>query len=126
MALQNHPQIQAAQNEAAYSSQLITEARSAYLPTVSGDLTGSQANHGARIGAGFLSDSRLFNHFGQGITFNQLVTDIGRTNNLVSSSRLQAQASAQDYQASRYDVTLQVNRAYYDVLHSQALVRVAQ
>jgi outer membrane protein len=126
MALQNHPQIQAAQNEAAYANQQITIARAPYYPAVAGDVTGSQANNGARIGAGSLTDSRLFNRFGQGITFSQLITDIGRTSNLVASSRLQAQAGSQNVQATRYDVLLQVNRSYFDVLHAQSVVRVAQ
>ena len=66
MALQNHPQIQAAQNEAAFTNQQMVEARSAYFPTVTADITGSQANYGARIGAGFITDSRLFDRFGAG------------------------------------------------------------
>jgi outer membrane protein len=126
MALQNHPQIQAAQHEAAFSNQQIVEARSAYFPTVTGEITGSEANHDGRIGAGFLMDSALFNRFGSGIAFSQLITDVGRTKNLVASSRLEAQASAQNVQASRYDVLLQVNRAYFDVLHAQALIKTAQ
>src|ERR1019366_9456219 len=48
------------------------------------------------------------------------------TGNLVASSRLQAQASAQNYQATRYDVLLQVNRAYFDTLHAESLVKVAE
>jgi outer membrane protein len=126
MALQNHPQIQAAQNEAAFTSQQIVEARSAYFPTVTGEATGSQANYGARIGAGSITDSRLFDRFGAGLTLSQLITDVGRTKNLVASSRLQAQAGAQNVQATRYDVLLQVNRAYFDVLHAQALIKTAQ
>jgi outer membrane protein len=126
MALQNHPQIQAAQNEAAFSNQQIVEARAAYFPTVNGDVTGSAANDGSRIGAGDLTDSRMFDRFGAGLTFTQLVTDLGRTRNLVASSRLQAEASAQNVQASRYDVLLQVNRSYFDVLHAQALIKTAQ
>ena len=126
MALQNHPQIQAAQNEAAFSTQQIVEQRAAYYPTLTGDVTGSTANNGARIGAGALTDSRLFNRFGTGFQVNQLITDLGRTSSLVSSSRLQAQASAQNVTATRYDVLLQVNRAYFDVLHSRALIRTAQ
>jgi outer membrane protein len=126
MALQNHPQIQAAQNELAFTNQQIVEARSAYFPTVTAEITGSEANHDGRIGAGFLNDSALFNRFGSGIAFSQLITDVGRTKNLVASSRLEAQASAQNVQASRYDVLLQVNRAYFDVLHAQALIRTAQ
>jgi len=125
-ALKNHPQIQAAQNEAEYSNQQITVARSPYFPVIAGDVTASAANIGSRIGAGYLTDSRLFNRYGQGITFSQLVTDLGRTKNLVASSQLNSQAAAQNVTATKYDVLLAVNRAYYSVLRAQAVVRVAQ
>ena len=125
MALANHPQIIGAQNEAAYSNEQIIVARAPYFPTVDADLTGSQGNSLARVGAGALSASRLFNRFGQGVMFSQLVTDSGRTSNLIASARLQAQASSQTYQATQYDVLLEVNRAYFAALHAQAVVKVA-
>ncbi len=125
MALQNHPQIQAAQNEVNYSNQQIIENRAAYYPNVTGDLTGSQGNNLARVGAGDLSASRLFNRVSPGVVIRQLITDSGRTSNLVGSSRLEAQATAQNAQATRFDVLLAVNRAYYDVLRAQSVVRVA-
>jgi outer membrane protein len=126
IALQNHPQVQAAQHEVNYSNQQIVESRAAYYPNLTGDLTGSQGNSLARIGAGDLTASRLFNRFGQGVVVHQLVTDSGRTSNLVGSSRLQAQAAAQTAQATRYDVLLQVTRSYFEVLHAQAVVKVAE
>ncbi len=125
-ALNNHPQILAAQNEAAYTNQQITASRAPYFPAVSIDVTGTEGNDLARIGAGALGATRLFNRFGQGVVFSQLVTDSGRTKNLVASTRLQAEASAQTFQATRYDVLLEVTRAYFAVLHSQGVVRVAQ
>lgn len=126
MALSNHPQVLAAQNEAAYSNQEVTVARAPYYPIVSADFTGSQGNANARIGAGALSASRVFDRFGQGVVFAQLVTDSGRTKNLVASSRLQAETTTQTVQATRFDVLLEVNRAYYAALHAQAVVRVAE
>jgi outer membrane protein len=126
IALQNHPQIQAAQNEANFAHQQIVINRSAYYPTLTGEITGSQANNLARIGAGILPASRLYDRFGQGALFSQLVTDSGRTPNLVASARLGAQASAQTLLATRYDVVLQVNRSYFDVLHAQAVIKTAQ
>ena len=126
LAIQNHPQIQAAQNEINYSNQQIIETRSAYYPTVTGDITGSQGNNGARIGAGDLPSSRLFDRFGQGVEARQLISDFGRTASLVSSSRLQSQAATQTAQATRYDVLLAVYRSYFDVLHAQAVVKVAE
>jgi outer membrane protein len=126
LALRNHPQVKASQFEVNYANQQIVESRSAYYPDVTGDITGSQGNSQARIGAGDLAASRLFNRSGQGVVVNQLITDSGRTPNLVANSRLQAKATAQNSQATRYDVLLQVNRAYFDVLHSQAVVKVAE
>lgn len=125
MALQNHPQVQAAQFEVNYSKQQIIENRSSYYPSLTGDITGSQGNDLSRIGAGDISASRLFNREGQGMVLRQLISDSGRTPNLVSSSRFEAQAAAQNAQATRYDVLLQVNRSYFDVLHAQAVVKVA-
>jgi outer membrane protein len=126
LAIKNHPQVLAAQSEMGFANQQVVETRSAYYPTVDADVTASVANRGSRIGAGYLTDSRLFNRFGQGLTLSQLITDLGRTPNLVASSRFNAQASEQNFQATRYDVLLQVNRSYVDVLHAQSLVRVAE
>src|SRR5579884_1254370 len=77
MALQNHPEVLAAQNVAAAMGQQVVEARAPYYPVVAADATGSGANIGARIGAGQLSTSRLFNRFGTGLNITQLVTDLG-------------------------------------------------
>ncbi len=126
MAIKNHPQIQAAQHEVNFAQQQVVINRAAYFPALNGEITGSQGNDLSRIGAGELSASRLFNRFGQGVELSQLVTDSGRTPNLVASARLQARATGQTLQATRYDVVLAVDRGYYDVLHAQAVVRVAE
>jgi outer membrane protein len=126
IAIKNHPQIQAAQHEVNFAQQQVVINRAPYYPALNGEITGSQGNDLSRIGAGALSASRLFNRFGQGVELSQLVTDSGRTPNLVASARLQARASEQTLQATRYDVVLAVDRTYYDVLHAQAVVRVAE
>ena len=125
-AIQNHPQIQAAQNEVNYAQQQIVINRAPYYPALSGEVTGSQGNDLARIGAGEISASRLFNRFGSGVVLSQLITDSGRTSSLVSSARFQEQASQQNLSATRYNIVLAVNRYYYDVLHAEAVVKVAQ
>lgn len=126
MAIQNHPQIAAAQNLEAAAGQRVTEARAPYYPTLNGEITGSQGLYDSRIGAGFLQTSNLFTREGEGLAVNQLITDFGRTGSLVANSRLEAQAAAQTTQATRFNVILGVNRAYFEVLEAQALVRVAQ
>src|SRR5439155_19951292 len=102
MALNNHPQILAAQNEAAYTNAQITVSRASYFPTFSADFTATQRNELARIGAGTFSASRLFNRFGQGMVFSQLVTDSVRTKNLVISSSFNDEVSTQTMQAMCY------------------------
>jgi outer membrane protein len=126
LAVKNHPQIQAAQNEVNFANQQIVINRAPYYPGVTGDITGSQGNNLARIGAGDLAASRLFDRESQGVEVHQLITDSGRTHNLVASARFQAQATAQDSQATRYTVLLDVNRAYFDLLRAQAVVKVAE
>ncbi|MGA8597222.1 MAG: TolC family protein [Bryobacteraceae bacterium] len=126
MALKNHPQVLASQATSLRAGQITRETQSAYYPILSGNITGAQANISSRLGAGVLNDPRLFNHFGSGLTLSQLITDSGRTPNLVSNARLQAQASQEDYQATRYDVILGLDQAYYEVLLAQQLVIVAQ
>ena len=126
MALKNHPQVLASQADSLKAGEIVTETRSAYYPALNGNITGAQANVNSRLGAGVINDPRLFNHFGSGLSLSQLITDSGRTPNLVANSRLQAQASRQDFQATRFDVILGVHQAYYEVLLAQELIKVAQ
>lgn len=126
MAVKNHPQVLASHANYLRAGQIVTEARSAYYPALNGNITGAQANLNSRLGAGVLNDPRLFNHFGSGIALSQLITDSGRTPNLVANAGFQAQASQQDYRATRYDIILGVDQAYYEVLLSQELIKVAQ
>jgi outer membrane protein len=125
LALKNHPQVQAAVATSLATKQTVIESRSAYFPAIDGEITGSQGNNNGRIGAGSLTDSRLFNRFGQGIEVSQLISDSGRTPNLVANSRLHAQASDQSVQATRFNVLLNVVRSYFDTLRAEALVRLA-
>jgi outer membrane protein len=126
LALKNHPQVLASQATYLQADQITRATRSAYYPTLSGDVTGAQANLDSRLGAGVLNDPALFSHFGTGLSLSQLITDSGRTGNLVSHAKLQAQASQANYRATRFDVLLGVNQAYYEVLFAEQLVKVAE
>ncbi len=127
LSIKNHPRLMAAQNEVYARQQIVREVRSAYFPIFAGAVTGAQGNDNARIGAGGgLSASRLFDRVGEGVVLSQLVTDLGRTNNLVASSKFDEQASEQNFQATREEVLLAVDHAYFGTLRAQAVVRVAQ
>jgi len=127
MALRNHPLVQAASFEAEAANQVTREVKSAYYPTAAGNLTGAGGLPGgnSRIAAGFINNPRVLNRQADGLQVNQLITDFGRTSNLVSSSRLDAQAASKTEQQTEQDVLLAVNRGYFGVLRAQALLKVA-
>jgi outer membrane protein len=127
IALKNHPQVGIATNTAASAGQRVIEAKSAYYPSLNANITGEQAaNQQDRLGSGSINSSRLFTRNGDGVEVDQLITDMGRTRNLVANSRLQAQAADQSTQATRYDVLLHVNQAYFGVGEAKALIDVSQ
>jgi outer membrane protein len=126
MAVQNHPRLAAARNYQSAAGQKVIETRAADYPAINAEMTGEQANYGSRIGAGYLQASSMFNREGDGLVVNQLISDFGRTHNLIASSKLQSQAAAQTTRATDYDIILGVNQAFYGALESQALVRVAE
>jgi outer membrane protein len=126
IALQNHPQIQAATFEAEVATAQTQAARSAYYPQAYGSLTGADAEHNSRIAAGGLNNPIVFARFANGVTVGQLITDFGRTHELVRSSNLHAKSEQENITTTRSDVLLQVTETYFGVLKSQALLRVAE
>jgi outer membrane protein len=73
-----------------------------------------------------LNNPVIYNRYSNGVSVGQLVTDFGRTENLVSGARLRAEASAQGVQGARALILLRVTNAYLSVLRARALLRVAQ
>lgn len=126
IAIQNHPQIQAAANLASAAKSQVTEQRSAYYPTAYGSVTAVDAENNSRITAGALNNPIIYERYANGLTVNQLVTDFGRTYQLVKSSNLHAQAAQENVVNTRADVLLDVDRAYFGVLKAQAVLSVAQ
>jgi len=126
IAIQNHPQIQAASNLASAAKSQVTEQRSAYYPTAFGSVTAVDSENNSRIAAGALNNPIIYERYANGLTVNQLVTDFGRTYQLVKSSNLHAKAAQENVVNTRADVLLNVDRAYFGVLKAQALLSVAQ
>lgn len=126
IAIKNNPQITAGRLRALAAQQYVRESRSALLPNASLSLTGVDANPGSRLTAGFLNNPILFPRAAEGAAVNQLVTDFGRTTNLLSSSEFAAKAEDQNAAATRADILLAVDQAFYNSLDTQALVHVAE
>ena len=127
IALQNHPQIAAANYRALAAQEVEKQTRAGYFPeaTLYADAVGAN-DEGTRIMAGGLNNPSIYDRDAGGLEVSQLLTDFGRTANLTASSRLQAQAAGQTANATREQVLLQVNVNYFGTLGAQAVLRVAQ
>jgi outer membrane protein len=126
LALKNNPRITASHLLALAAGQVTRETRSGELPQITGAITAEKAEDGSRIGAGALTDSRLYSHAGTGGSFSQLITDFGHTRDLVATNKLQQKAQDQSALATEQDVLLTTDQAFYRLLDAQSLLEVAK
>lgn len=126
IALQKHPRISAAELRALAATQATREVRASFFPSLSANVTsvGTVGNN-TRIAAGGLNNPSIFDRNAEGLTVSQLITDFGRTANLTASSKFRAQAEEKSAEATREQILLQVNSAYFSALEAQSILAVA-
>jgi outer membrane protein len=126
LAVQNNPQFTSAKLNAAAAYEVPKEFSSNFQPTLSGTFTGVGADNGSRLASGGLNNPIVYSRLGSGLSVNQLITDFGRTSNLVESAKLRAQAQDQLTETTRAQILLATDRAYFGLLRAQALLKVAK
>jgi outer membrane protein len=125
LALRNNPQITIGKLRSLEAREYVRETRSALLPQAYLSLTAVDSDPGGRITAGGLTNPAVYPRAAAGATVSQLITDFGRTTNLVSSSKFQEKAEDQNAAATTADITLAVDQAFYNSLETLDLVTVA-
>ncbi len=125
-ALKNEPRLLAEQFRAEAANKRITESRSGYFPQAFGNLTAVDANGDSAIAAGALTTSSISTRAAGGASLVQMITDFGRTSNLVQSSRLAAKAAGQDEESVRQSVLMQVQEAYFATQAAESVRKTAQ
>ncbi|HWZ25210.1 MAG TPA: TolC family protein [Verrucomicrobiae bacterium] len=126
IALKNNPQITIGKLQYLVSRQNVRETRAALLPSAYLSVTGVGATTNARVLAGALNNPTVFDRAAVGVTVNQLITDFGRTTNLVSSSEFEAKAQDKWALANTSDIILAVDQTFFNAVETKALVTVAQ
>jgi len=127
LALRNNPQISISRLVALASGQITREQKSGFYPTLSGNVTAVKArDQQSRIAAGTLNNPLVYERAAGGFTLSQMITDFGRTNNLVATAALRAKAADQNALATADQVKLAVDQAFYNALQSLALQKVAE
>ncbi len=126
IALANNPRLKISDLLARIQTQVVRERRADELPNFNGDVTTVDANEASRISTGALSASRLLYHAGVGVRSSQLVTDFGRTRNLIATERLREKARQEDVNATKEDIILATDQVFYGALEAEATLHVAE
>ncbi|HEY1423068.1 MAG TPA: TolC family protein [Candidatus Acidoferrum sp.] len=126
LALKNNPQITVGKLRALQAGQYVRAQRAALLPNAYLSLTAADASSGARIAAGGLNNPIIYPRAASGVAVSQLITDFGRTSNLLSSAESSAKSEEENSAATTAQVVLAVDQAFYNSLETRALLDVAQ
>jgi len=127
-ALKKHPKITVADLRALAAKKVVAQNVAALLPQVTvnfGGAAGADPDN-TRIVGNPLSVSTVLDRAGGYVNVSQLITDFGRTWHLRTSAKLKAGAEERNADATRAQILLQVDGAYYGALQSKALLLVAE
>ena len=127
-ALRYHPQISVADLKALAARQVTRQFRAGFFPNLSGNVMSvGTADENTRLAAiGALNNPSIFDRNAEGLVLSQLITDFGRTANLTGSAKLRAQAEADNAQATRQQILLAVDGAFFGAQQAQSVTRVAE
>jgi outer membrane protein len=126
IALKNHPRIASAALSAQASAFVVKQVRSAYYPTLAGNVTGVGADRGSVLSAGAVTTSSIYSRQASGVVANQLLTDFGRTSSLEQSAKLRYASQNQNVTNTRAQVLVEVQEAYYRALASESVLKVSR
>jgi outer membrane protein len=128
IALAQHPRISVANLAALAARQSTKEAQSAFLPNIYGSATAVDTAdpNNTRIAAGGLNNPLIYERDAEGVSISQLITDFGRTWELSKSAKLRTRAQEMNLEATREQILLEVNNAYFSSLAAQSVMAVAE
>ena len=125
IAVAHNPNISVGRLLQLASAQVTRETRASEMPLSEADLTAVGAHDNSRLTAGALNNPIVYDRAAAGLTARQLITDFGRTHNLVRNAQSEARAQVENERATVADITLAVDQAFYRVLTAQQLLTVA-
>jgi outer membrane protein len=128
IALTQHPRISVANLTALAARQATKEVQSAFFPNIyaSGTAVGTADPNNTRIAAGALNNPLIYDREADGVTISQLITDFGRTSELSKSAKLRTRAEEMNLEATREQILVEVNSAYFSSLAAQSVLEVAE
>lgn len=137
IALANRPLVRAADLSVEGARQNTIQVQSARYPQLTASITAADAYRekttqngrevmlDTRIAAGGLNNPTILRRESNGLYLSQLVTDFGRTANLVESAKLSETAQQHQAYATRTQVVLEASDAYFAAQEAQSVLQVA-
>jgi outer membrane protein len=128
IALRQNPTIRASEYEALAARQLPVQREALRRPLLDAGLSGVGApdSNRNRVAAGLLNNPVIYSRLATGFSASQLLYDFGRTNHLIESARIEARAADGELDNQRNSVIFDVDRAYFEALRTEVVVRVAR
>jgi outer membrane protein len=124
--LKNQPRLAAEALRAQALGKRVQQNRSVYFPQLAGNLTAVQTNGDSAVAAGAVTTSSLSTRVAGGLTLTQLVTDFGRTRDLVRSSRFTSQAALQQTEDVKLQILRDVDAAYFAAEEAESVHSTAE
>jgi outer membrane protein len=126
LALRQHPRITAAEFKALAARQAVLQTRAALLPTFNLNAVAvGAADANTRYGApGGINNPAIFERAAGGLNVSQLLTDFGRTDNLLGGAKDKARAEEAGTDTARAQLVLAVSAAYFGAQQAQSVLRV--
>jgi outer membrane protein len=128
IALKQHPKISVANLTALAARQVTKQVQSSMLPGIFGYATAVDNTdpNNTRVTAGALNNSLIYEREAQGVSISQLITDFGHSWDLTQSARLRERSEQMNVEATRAQILLEVDNAYFSTLESQSVLEVAR
>jgi len=124
--LKNQPRLAAEVLRAQALGKRAQQTRSSYFPQLTGNLTAVKANGDSAVAAGAVTTSSISTRVAGGVSLTQLVTDFGRTRDLVRSSQLTAKAALQQTEDVKQQILRDVDQAYFATEAAESVRGTAQ
>ena len=135
LALERHPSIQVSEANVEAAGSRVWQARSGYLPQLSGTWSSDRrlSSFSSRTGgpsnnaAGGITQQETAFYFYQGaVSFSQMLFDFGETLAAIRAAQARRESSEADADTTRASVVLNVKQSYFGLLAARRLLGVAE
>jgi outer membrane protein len=124
-ALKNQPRLLSQRLRTQATDTQVNLYHAALLPQIYGNLSAVEANGDTAVGAGAVTTSSISTRAAGGVSLVQLITDFGRTANLVNAARSQAKVSGQESEIVRQQILRDVDEAYFATQAAESVQKTA-